>query len=230
MHKKTFGQPIIKSSNGKDIYAKTHNQLELCKSVENNQITILSGPAGSGKTFMSSVLAAKYLALKDSGIEKIIICRPAIEAGENLGFLPGDLSEKLNPYLRPIYDILDLIYKKEYTKKESDSEVKYASKIEIVPFAFMRGRSFHNTFIIADEMQNCTKEQMRLLMTRIGKNSKMIIDGDIKQSDIGNSNGLNHIVEVLQRRSDITEDINLVTFSNNDIIRNDLIKIIESLF
>lgn len=146
---KNFGQLITKTIKNKGIYAKTHNQHELVKAVSNNQIVVLSGPAGTGKTFISTVLAAK--ALKEHEVEKIIITRPAVESGENLGFLPGALNEKMDPYLRPIYDVLELLFKKGESSNPmnpnepvDETTVKFTDKVELVPFAFMRGRSFHN--------------------------------------------------------------------------------------
>ena len=237
--RKPFGQELLRTVDGAGIYAESHNQHELVKSVSETDIVVLSGPAGTGKTFISTVLAVKALLDKNNPIDKIIVTRPAIEAGEDLGYLPGDFKDKLDPYLRPIYDVLDLVWKKKEPKKiplkkgqmpppQDDTKVLYDDKIEVVPIAYMRGRSFHNCFILADEMQNATPKQLRLLMTRLGQNSKMIIDGDIKQSDIKGANGLNFITNRLQEKD--IDGIDHIGFGYKDIRRNELIRCVEELF
>jgi phosphate starvation-inducible protein PhoH and related proteins len=230
MKETKFGKPLLTTAKNKKLYAKTHNQNELVKSVQNNQITILSGPAGSGKTFISTILAAK--ALKEGTVEKIVITRPAVEAGEHLGFLPGELANKLDPYLKPIYDVLEILFKKDEKSREKEGQteaaIKYTDRVEIVPVAFMRGRTFHNSFVIFDEAQNATAEQVRMIMTRLGQNSKMVIDGDVKQSDLGYNNGLKFVINRLEHNP--IKDIGLVRMNDNDIIRNKLIADIEKMF
>lgn len=242
-HDVKFGPALCRLKNGQNFYCKTHNQNELVKAVDNNQIVVLSGPAGSGKTAVATMLAVKYL--KEGVVDKIIVIRPAVEAGgEHLGFLPGSLSEKLDPYLKPIYDMLDMVQlsqpketKPEYSKgkrgakpkkEEPEAAVNYGNCVELVTIAHARGRSLNHSFIIFDESQNANKEQMKLVMTRIGFNSKMIINGDLKQSDIGYDNGLRYITEKLKVNP--VEDIGLVQFNENDIVRNKIIGSIERLF
>ena len=172
------------------------------------------GPAGTGKTYLSVAYAVSML--KSGQIEKIILTRPAVEAGEHLGFLPGDIKEKIDPYLRPIYDALnDMLSFSEVIKKLE------SGFIEIAPLAFMRGRTLSNAFIILDESQNTTPIQMKMFLTRLGENSKMIINGDLSQVDLpsGTKSGLRESINILQK----VNDIGFIEFTEKDVVRNPLV-------
>ena len=188
------------------------------ESLRTNPITIGSGPAGSGKTFVVSAIAIEKLIAGD--IDKLILTRPVVEADEELGFLPGDLKDKLYPYLLPLYDAIDEQIGSQMTKKLIE-----LGKIEIAPLAFMRGRTFNNAFVILDEAQNTTKKQMKLFVTRLGYNTQFCINGDVTQCDItdkikGDENGLEWIVRKLKGQ---VAWINVIDFSYRDIVRNPLI-------
>ena len=168
-------EPIVYGSNGKRIIAKTKNQKKIVKIHDKNDLIFVIGPAGTGKTYVSVALGVK--ALKEKRVKKIIITRPVVEAGENLGFLPGDLQDKIDPYLKPIYDALEDMIPIQKMKKFIENKT-----IEIAPLAYMRGRTLKNAFILLDEAQNTTKSQLKMFLTRLGENSKMIVTGDISQS------------------------------------------------
>lgn len=194
---------------------KTITQKHYIDQIKNNSIVIGVGPAGTGKTYLAVAMAVMFF--KNKNINKIILTRPAGEAGEKLGFLPGDLQDKVDPYLRPLYDALfDMI--------GFDKCKKYLEKgnIEIAPLAYMRGRTLNDAFIILDEAQNTTHEQMKMFLTRIGFNSKMVITGDIKQIDIPDhkNSGLINAMEVLKS----VNQISIVNFSSKDVVRHSLIK------
>ena len=186
-------KPIISNYFGKPIYPKTLNQINYINLINDNDIIFSTGKAGSGKTFLAIVLAVKML--KEGKIKRIILTRPAVEAGESLGFLPGDLKEKIDPYLRPLYDGLY-----ECLGKEIVSELIIKNTIEIAPLAYMRGRTLDNSFIILDEAQNTTKMQMKMILSRLGYNSKLIITGDITQIDLPTKidSGLKHAISILK--------------------------------
>ncbi len=204
---------------GKTIFAKTINQYNYIQSLHKFPITIGIGPAGTGKTFLSVIVAAKFL--QKGEIERIIITRPAVEAGENLGFLPGDMIQKVDPYLRPIYDALYDAFGVEKT-----TQLIQMNKIEIVPIAFMRGRTLSDAMIILDEAQNCTLNQLKMFLTRLGRNSRMCLSGDITQSDLKpGQSGLEKLIYILKK----VKEVNIIHFSREDIVRNSVVeKIIEA--
>ena len=211
---------IIYGTRGAPIKAKTANQQKLVQAVKDNDLVFALGPAGTGKTFISVALAVR--ALKNKMVKKIIITRPAVEAGENLGFLPGDLKEKIDPYLRPIYDALNDMLTFEKLKFYMEREV-----IEIAPLAYMRGRTLHNAFILLDEAQNTTPMQMKMFLTRMGPESKMIVTGDSTQIDlpVNQKSGLKEAVRILNQ----TRGIGFVELSERDVVRHKLVRdIIEA--
>jgi len=212
---------IIKTFHGKPIYPKTMSQKRYLDAIEKNTLVFGIGPAGTGKTYLAVLYGLKKL--KEGFVKKIMLTRPAVEAGENLGFLPGDLKEKIDPYLRPLYDamyeILGLKQTEEYIEK---------GVIEIAPLAYMRGRTLENVFVILDEAQNTTISQMKLFLTRLGFNAKMIVTGDITQSDLPSKveSGLIKASEIL---NDI-EGIEIVFFDNSDVVRHPLVQTIIERF
>ncbi len=206
---------IVYGRNGNIILAKTKNQKRLIQSSETNDIVFAIGPAGTGKTYTAVALAVR--ALKNKTVKRIILTRPAVEAGENLGFLPGGLKDKIDPYLRPLYDALDDMFSFEKLKFFTDSRT-----IEIAPLAFMRGRTLDNAFIILDEAQNATSMQLKMFLTRIGATSKCIITGDLTQIDLPRNqrSGLPHSLDLLR---DI-EGIGVIRMTADDVIRHRLVK------
>jgi phosphate starvation-inducible PhoH-like protein len=214
--------PRAKSTSAiRPVSARNPKQIDYLESIDKNTLTFGVGPAGTGKTFLAVYQALCYLwTKKETGCRKIVITRPVIEAGEKLGYLPGDIAAKMDPFGRPIYDSLHDIIGFEETKKILDKGV-----IEIAPLAFMRGRTFNDAFIILDEAQNCTYEQLKMAATRIGRNSKCIINGDPMQADLQNS-GLKAIIEALQE----VKDIGIVKFEAQDVERSEIVKaIVEAL-
>lgn len=206
------------------IVPKNEEQRELLKTIANNLVTFVKGAPGSGKTFISVTFALQQL-LRGK-YEKIVLTRPIVEAaGERLGFLPGDMYEKINPYMIPIFDSLLKLIPVEAMNKLMSRNGK-EPVIRILPLAFMRGCTFENTFVIADEMQNSTPEQMRMLLTRIGENTKMVICGDIKQSDISTKNGLEDAFTLLEG----IKDSGFVTLSIDAIVREPIVKEIETRY
>ena len=207
-------KPIINNYYGKPIYAKTLNQVNYINLINDNDIVFSTGKAGSGKTFLAIVLAVKML--KEGKIKRIILTRPAVEAGESLGFLPGDLKEKIDPYLRPLYDGLY-----ECLGRDIVLELIEKGTIEIAPLAYMRGRTLDNSCIILDEAQNTTKMQMKMILSRLGYNSKMVITGDITQIDLPRDihSGLKHAINILK---DI-KGIGIIEFKGIDVIRHPLV-------
>ena len=204
---------LIKAKN-KKIFARSKNQERFIEAISNNDLVFGVGPAGTGKTYLA--VAAAVQSLFNNDVSKIILSRPAVEAGERLGFLPGDLKEKIDPYLRPLYDALNDLMPKKILENYMESDV-----IEIAPLAFMRGRTLENAFIILDEAQNTTNMQMKMFLTRLGRDSKMVILGDITQIDLptGNSSGLKEIIEILPK----TKGIKKVNFLPKDIVRHRLV-------
>lgn len=206
---------------GKPIKPKTIGQKSYAKAIREYDITFGIGPAGTGKTYLAVALAIN--AYKNKEVQKIILARPAVEAGERLGFLPGDLQEKVDPYLRPLYDALyDMI------GKETALRLKEKETIEIVPLAYMRGRTLDNAFIILDEAQNSTKEQMKMFLTRMGFGSKMVITGDITQIDLprGKQSGLVEAYNVLKS----VPDIKFCYLTDADVVRHELVRKIVNAY
>ena len=208
-------KPILHGVSGRIIKARTLNQRKIIDSVTNNDMVFAIGPAGTGKTYTGIALAVK--ALKNKNVKRIILTRPAIEAGENLGFLPGDLKEKLDPYMQPLYDSLKDMIPSEKLKKFMEDEV-----IQIAPLAFMRGRTLDNAFVILDEGQNTTHSQMKMFLTRMGKNAKFIITGDPGQVDLPRNaiSGIKEAILILKN----TPGVGIVHLDESDVIRNKLVK------
>ena len=206
---------ILHGVGGKMIKALSYNQQRLLKASKNNDMIFAIGPAGTGKTYTGVALAVK--ALKDKQVKRIILTRPAIEAGENLGFLPGDLKEKLDPYMQPIYDALRDMIPNEKLKTHIENET-----IQIAPLAFMRGRTLDNAFVILDEAQNTTHAQMKMFLTRMGRNAKFMVTGDPGQIDLPRRviSGLKEALLMLKE----TEGIGIISLDQKDVIRHSLVK------
>lgn len=206
---------ICRTINGKPIKPKTLGQKKYIDSIRNNTIVFGIGPAGTGKTYLAMAMA--ITAFKNNEVNRIILTRPAIEAGENLGFLPGDLQSKVDPYLRPLYDAL-------YQIMGADAYLHNSEKglIEVAPLAYMRGRTLDNAYIILDEAQNTTPAQMKMFLTRIGFGSKVIITGDLTQKDLpkGVVSGLDTAIKVLDK----IEDVEVIRLSNQDVVRHPLVQ------
>ena len=210
---------LARSKKGKYLRPRTIRQKAYVEAIENFDLTFAIGPAGTGKTFLATVLAARLL--NEKKIERIILTRPAVEAGENLGFLPGDVQQKVDPYLRPLFDSLHSIFGIEKTNSLIDKGI-----IEVVPLAFMRGRTLDDSLVILDEAQNTTISQMRMFLTRLGERSKMVVNGDITQIDLkdGQESGL---VEASKLFVNI-DDIKICYLKIEDVVRHPLVqKIIE---
>lgn len=212
---------VIKTYIGKPIFPKTINQKLYLEAIENNAIVFGIGPAGTGKTYLAVLSALKKL--KDNQIKKIILTRPAVEAGEKLGFLPGDLKEKIDPYLRPLYDAMY-----EILGVKQSTEFIEKGIIEIAPLAYMRGRTLENAYVILDEAQNTTINQMKLFLTRLGFGSKMIVTGDITQSDLP-SNMLSGLVKASHILKNV-DDIKILYFDELDVVRHPLVQTIIKRF
>ena len=211
---------IIHGMNGKPITARTENQQLLVKAFENNDLVFATGPAGSGKTFVAIALAVK--ALKNKEVRKIILSRPAVEAGEKLGFLPGEMKDKLDPYLQPLYDALQDMIPAAKLKEYMENNV-----IQIAPLAFMRGRTLNDAVIIFDEAQNTTTHQIKMFLTRLGMNAKMIVTGDVTQIDLppSTTSGLIQAMQILKG----VNGIGKIEFTKKDIVRHKLVqRIVEA--
>ncbi len=208
---------ILFGNNGLVIKAKTPNQLKILNGIVKNDMLFAIGPAGTGKTYTAVALAVK--ALKNKEVKRIILTRPAVEAGENLGFLPGDLKEKLDPYMQPLYDALNDMLPIEKLNQYIESRT-----IQIAPLAFMRGRTLDNAFVILDEAQNTTESQMKMFLTRMGSNAKFIVTGDLTQIDLPSKqpSGLIQAVRLLKK----VEGISVIELDNTDVIRHKLVRAI----
>ena len=209
------GDCICITAKGKPIKPKTVGQRTYCDNIKNNTVTIGVGPAGTGKTYLA--VAKAVTAFRAQQVNRIILTRPAVEAGEKLGFLPGDLQQKVDPYLRPLYDAL-------FDMLGAETYARYVERgnIEVAPLAYMRGRTLDDSFIILDEAQNTTGEQMKMFLTRLGFNSKMVITGDVTQIDLpdGKRSGLKEAVRVLRG----VEDIAIFKFTEKDVVRHKLVQ------
>ena len=209
------GDCICITSKGKPVKAKTLGQKKYCAAIKEHTITLGVGPAGTGKTYLAVALAVT--AFRAQEVNRIILTRPAVEAGEKLGFLPGDLQQKVDPYLRPLYDAL-------FDMLGAETYQRYVERgnIEVAPLAYMRGRTLDDSFIILDEAQNTTPEQMKMFLTRLGFNSKMVITGDITQVDLpdGRRSGLKDVLRILRGIDDIAQ----IRFSEKDVVRHRLVQ------
>ncbi len=206
---------ICISAKGKPIKPKTLGQKRYTQAIKDNTIVFGVGPAGTGKTYLAVAMAVT--AFRQKQVNRIILTRPAVEAGEKLGFLPGDLQQKVDPYLRPLYDALfDML------GAESFQKCQERGSIEVAPLAYMRGRTLDDSFIILDEAQNTTREQMKMFLTRLGFNSKMVITGDVTQVDLpdGKKSGLVEVIKILKN----IDDIDTVRFSEKDVVRHKLVQ------
>lgn len=203
------------SAKGKPIKAKTLGQKKYLEAIKNNTVVIGVGPAGTGKTYLAVAMAVAAFRAKE--VNRIILTRPAVEAGEKLGFLPGDLQQKVDPYLRPLYDALfDMLGPENFQKYQE------RGNIEVAPLAYMRGRTLDDSFIILDEAQNTTPEQMKMFLTRLGFGSKIVVTGDITQIDLpdGKKSGLVEVIKILKN----LDDIQTVKFSEKDVVRHKLVQ------
>ncbi|MCX6352357.1 MAG: PhoH family protein [Bacteroidetes bacterium] len=212
---------IMIGVDGQPIKARTANQLKLIQEAEKNDLIFAIGPAGTGKTYTSVAIAVR--ALKRKEVKRIILTRPAVEAGENLGFLPGDLKDKIDPYLRPLYDALDDMLPADKIHQYMDNRI-----IEVAPLAFMRGRTLNNAFVILDEAQNATHTQLKMFLTRMGPNAKFIITGDLTQIDLPrkSQSGLLSSIHILKE----IEGISIVELSVKDVVRHKLVKDIVNAY
>ncbi len=206
---------------GRQVKCKTLGQKKYVDAIKKNTCVFGIGPAGTGKTYLAVAMAV--VALKNKDVERIVLTRPAVEAGEKLGFLPGDLQQKVDPYLRPLYDALN-----EMLGNEAFQRLTERGALEVAPLAYMRGRTLNDAFIILDEAQNTTSEQMKMFLTRMGMGSKMVITGDITQIDLpgGKKSGLVEALEVLRG----VDDIGIVTLTHKDVVRHELVQAIVKAY
>jgi phosphate starvation-inducible protein PhoH and related proteins len=212
---------VARTRRGEDVRAKTFRQRQYIQSLRSNDLIFCTGPAGTGKTFLAVVVAVQ--ALLANQFEKIILTRPAVEAGEKLGFLPGDLQQKVNPYLRPLYDAIN-----EFIDPEKIPNLMERGVIEVAPLAYMRGRTLNNAFVIVDEAQNTTPAQMKMVLTRLGFRSRMVVTGDMSQTDLlpNQQSGLNIALQVLKG----VEGIYFSEFTQKDVVRHALVQRIVAAY
>lgn len=209
------------TAKGRQIKCRSIGQKQYIKSIRTSTVTICIGPAGTGKTYLAMAMAV--VALKNKQVSRIILTRPAVEAGEKLGFLPGDLQNKVDPYLRPLYDALY-----EFMGADTYQRLSETGVIEVAPLAYMRGRTLNDAFIILDEAQNCTSEQMKMFLTRFGEGSKVVVTGDITQVDLPRerASGLKKSAEILKN----IQDISVVHLTGKDVVRHSLVRSIIKAF
>lgn len=214
-HGELARQVLTTTRQGRPLRARTPRQRAFIDAIERHDLTLAIGPAGTGKTFLATIQAVRFL--QEQRVERIVLTRPAVEAGERLGFLPGDLQQKVDPYLRPLYDALHNLLGPERTAALQEKGV-----IEVAPLAYMRGRTLADSFVILDEAQNTTPAQMRMTLTRLGENSRMVVTGDITQIDLppGQPSGLIEAAEVLSG----VEGVALCRFSDADVVRHPLVQ------
>ncbi len=217
----TDNETLLHGVGGKVIKTRTINQARMVEAITTNDLVFAVGPAGTGKTYTGVAMAVK--ALKNKEVKRIVLTRPAVEAGENLGFLPGDLAQKVDPYLRPLYDALH-----EMLGFETVAKLQERNVIEIAPLAYMRGRTLNGAYIILDESQNTTREQMKMFLTRIGFGSTAVVTGDMSQIDLprGVSSGLAHVCDVLKD----VEEISFTHFESRDVVRHPIVQSIVDAY
>ncbi len=213
--KEIMGDVVALTNRGKQIKCKTLGQKKYIQALKQHELVFGVGPAGTGKTYLAVAMAV--VAFKNKEVERIILTRPAVEAGEKLGFLPGDLQNKVDPYLRPLYDALQ-----EFFGLETYKQLMERGAIEVAPLAYMRGRTLNNAFIILDEAQNCSIEQMKMFLTRFGEGSRIVVTGDVTQIDLPKEkmSGLVHAIRVL----DGVEGISVVKLTHKDVVRHELVQ------
>ena len=213
--KEIMGDVVALTNRGKQIKCKTLGQKKYIQTLKQHELVFGVGPAGTGKTYLAVAMAV--VAFKNKEVERIILTRPAVEAGEKLGFLPGDLQNKVDPYLRPLYDALQ-----EFFGLETYKQLMERGAIEVAPLAYMRGRTLNNAFIILDEAQNCSIEQMKMFLTRFGEGSRIVVTGDVTQIDLPKEkmSGLVHAIRVL----DGVEGISVVRLTHKDVVRHELVQ------
>jgi phosphate starvation-inducible PhoH-like protein len=214
-HQELGRQVLAISRTGRPLRPRTSRQKAFVDAIERHDLTLAIGPAGTGKTFLATVLAVRHL--QERRVERLVLTRPAVEAGERLGFLPGDLQQKVDPFLRPLYDALHTVIGRERTEQLQEKGV-----IEVAPLAYMRGRTLADSFVIVDEAQNTTTAQMRMVLTRLGENSRMVVTGDVTQIDLppGQLSGLVEAEEVLRG----VEGVAICRFGDADVVRHPLVQ------